>query len=176
MTRLHNAQLHRNTDGYLAGTLRDAQDIRSLLVQHFWFPEGARSLEQVHAADLRRITWFRCHAGVNRIVLLANCFFCCSTVADCIMELNDGQTDRFRLPTRHNILKGFEWLLHDVQPGDSLFFYFSGGLCGLQCQMLKQGALKGGTSSCIGVHADPVVCLTAAASVLTQATEERSRT
>ena len=42
------------------------------------------------------------------------------------MELTDGQQDRFRLPTRHNILKGFEWLLHDVQPGDSLFFYFSG--------------------------------------------------
>lgn len=42
------------------------------------------------------------------------------------MELTDGQTDRFRLPTQRNILKGFEWLMQDLQPGDSLFFYFSG--------------------------------------------------
>jgi uncharacterized caspase-like protein len=46
------------------------------------------------------------------------------------MLLTDDHRDRFRLPTRRNILKGFEWLMTDLQAGDSLFFYFSGAPSG----------------------------------------------
>lgn len=34
--------------------------------------------------------------------------------------------DRQRLPTAANILQGLRWLLSDLQPGDSLFFHYSG--------------------------------------------------
>ena len=42
------------------------------------------------------------------------------------MLLTDNHRDRFRLPTRRNILKGFEWLMTDLVAGDFLFFYFAG--------------------------------------------------
>lgn len=43
-----------------------------------------------------------------------------------IMYLTDDHHDSSRLPTRRNILKGFEWLMKDLHSGDSLFFYFTG--------------------------------------------------
>lgn len=49
------------------------------------------------------------------------------------MMLTDDQADRFRLPTRRNILKGFDWLMRDLKSGDSLFFYFSGAHCEAGC-------------------------------------------
>lgn len=46
---------------------------------------------------------------------------------DSILILTDGQHDRHQnLPTEANILAGMHWLVEGAQPGDSLFFYFSG--------------------------------------------------
>ena len=42
------------------------------------------------------------------------------------MLLTDDHNDRMRLPTKRNILRGFEWLMRDLQDGESLFFYFAG--------------------------------------------------
>ncbi|KAF0424543.1 putative Metacaspase-1 [Gigaspora margarita] len=36
------------------------------------------------------------------------------------------QKDPSKIPTRANILRGMKWLVHDSQPGDSLFFHYSG--------------------------------------------------
>lgn len=46
--------------------------------------------------------------------------------ADNIKYLTDDRDDTLLHPTRHNILKGFGWLMTDLQPGDSLFFSFAG--------------------------------------------------
>lgn len=43
-----------------------------------------------------------------------------------IMMLNDHQQDPQYLPTKRNILNACTWLLRDSQPGDRLFFQFSG--------------------------------------------------
>ena len=40
----------RGTDSYLRGTLRDAQDIHRLLVEHFDFPEGVSKACNMAAA------------------------------------------------------------------------------------------------------------------------------
>lgn len=45
------------------------------------------------------------------------------------MVLRDDMDDMLLLPRKRNILKGFDWLMRDLQPGDRLFFYFSGGPC-----------------------------------------------
>lgn len=43
-----------------------------------------------------------------------------------MLILTDDQQDPSRRPTRVNILNAFRWLVNGVQPGDSLFFHFSG--------------------------------------------------
>eukprot|EP01012_Entosiphon_sulcatum_P019779 TRINITY_DN2472_c0_g1_i1.p1 TRINITY_DN2472_c0_g1~~TRINITY_DN2472_c0_g1_i1.p1 ORF type:complete len:520 (+),score=93.45 TRINITY_DN2472_c0_g1_i1:27-1562(+) len=43
-----------------------------------------------------------------------------------ILLLVDDQRDPNFLPTKENILNGVRWLVSDAQPGDSLFFSFSG--------------------------------------------------
>jgi len=43
-----------------------------------------------------------------------------------MMVLTDDQSDSRRLPTRENMLNGMRWLVAGAQPGDSLFFHFSG--------------------------------------------------
>ena len=40
--------------------------------------------------------------------------------------LLDDSHDPSQMPTRHNILEGIQWLLANAQPGDSLFFHYSG--------------------------------------------------
>lgn len=70
----------------LPGTLNDADEIHSLLVEEFDFPNTTENL----------------------------------------MILRDDDDDMMLQPTRRNILKGFHWLLGDLQSGDSLFLYFSG--------------------------------------------------
>lgn len=45
--------------------------------------------------------------------------------SDCIMVLTDDQKSRGK-PTRQNILAGMQWLTAGVQPGDVLFFHYSG--------------------------------------------------
>jgi hypothetical protein len=46
---------------------------------------------------------------------------------DVIRILTDDQVDqRKSLPTAANILAGMRWLVEGAEPGDSLFFYFSG--------------------------------------------------
>mmetsp|Transcript_9066 Transcript_9066/g.20195 ORF Transcript_9066/g.20195 Transcript_9066/m.20195 type:complete len:699 (-) Transcript_9066:2-2098(-) len=42
----------------------------------------------------------------------------------CVRTLTDD--DPRAMPTRRNILEGLHWLVEDVQPGDALFFHFSG--------------------------------------------------
>eukprot|EP00124_Ichthyophonus_hoferi_P003222 Ihof_evm4s267 gene=Ihof_evmTU4s267 len=43
-----------------------------------------------------------------------------------IVLLTDDNPNPIYMPTRQNIINSFGWLLHGVQPGDSIFFYFSG--------------------------------------------------
>lgn len=43
-----------------------------------------------------------------------------------ILVLTDDQMDPSRQPTKYNIFSAMNWLLADVQNGDSLFFYYSG--------------------------------------------------
>lgn len=43
-----------------------------------------------------------------------------------VLVLTDDQRDPMLLPTKENILNGVRWLVTDAQPGDSLFFSFSG--------------------------------------------------
>lgn len=54
----------------------------------------------------------------------------CWPASDCgsdnLLVLTDDHSDKFMLPTRRNIERGFEWLRRDIKAGDSLFFYFSG--------------------------------------------------
>ncbi|RIB09557.1 caspase domain-containing protein [Gigaspora rosea] len=40
--------------------------------------------------------------------------------------LTDDQKDPTRIPTKTNILAAMKWLVQDAQPGDSLFFHYSG--------------------------------------------------
>ena len=40
--------------------------------------------------------------------------------------LVDDNPDWRMRPTRQNMLQGFQWLVHGCQPGDSLFFHYSG--------------------------------------------------
>jgi hypothetical protein len=40
--------------------------------------------------------------------------------------LVDDNPDRQQHPTRQNMLQGFAWLVQGCQPGDSLFFHYSG--------------------------------------------------
>nr|XP_043615114.1 metacaspase-1-like [Erigeron canadensis] len=43
-----------------------------------------------------------------------------------ILMLTEEETDRYRIPTKHNIRMAMYWLVKDCQPGDSLVFHFSG--------------------------------------------------
>lgn len=40
--------------------------------------------------------------------------------------LRDDFPERHRHPTKTSIKNGMEWLMHNIRPGSSLFFYFSG--------------------------------------------------
>ncbi|ORY05241.1 metacaspase [Basidiobolus meristosporus CBS 931.73] len=42
------------------------------------------------------------------------------------LVLTDDQQDPSKIPTRNNILLGMKWLVEGAQPGDSLFFHYSG--------------------------------------------------
>ena len=43
-----------------------------------------------------------------------------------IMILTDDQKDPSKIPTKQNMLNGMAWLVQNAQPGDSLFFHYSG--------------------------------------------------
>jgi metacaspase-1 len=43
-----------------------------------------------------------------------------------IRVLTDDQTDPTKQPTKHNIEEGMKWLVEGAQPGDSMFFHYSG--------------------------------------------------
>ncbi|KAK9819981.1 hypothetical protein WJX72_004748 [[Myrmecia] bisecta] len=43
-----------------------------------------------------------------------------------ILLMTDDQADPNLVPTRRNILQGLRWLVQGCQPGDSLFFHYSG--------------------------------------------------
>ncbi|KAI7727875.1 hypothetical protein M8C21_005860 [Ambrosia artemisiifolia] len=43
-----------------------------------------------------------------------------------ILMLTEEETDRYRIPTKHNIRMAMYWLVQGCQPGDSLVFHFSG--------------------------------------------------
>mmetsp|Transcript_134244 Transcript_134244/g.326237 ORF Transcript_134244/g.326237 Transcript_134244/m.326237 type:complete len:537 (-) Transcript_134244:215-1825(-) len=45
---------------------------------------------------------------------------------DSMLILTDDNPNRQFQPTRDNIMRGFQWLVQDVQPGDVLFFHYSG--------------------------------------------------
>lgn len=57
--------------------------------------------------------------------------------AENIILLTDDQLEFTKLPTRHNIMKGFQWLMRDLKTGDSLFFYFAGAA--QRCQAFETG-------------------------------------
>ena len=38
----------------------------------------------------------------------------------------EDERDRFKLPTKQNIMMALQWLIQGCQPGDSLVFYYSG--------------------------------------------------
>ena len=46
--------------------------------------------------------------------------------AQSVRTLTDDQKDPTRQPTKANILRDIKWLAEGAQPGDSLFFHFSG--------------------------------------------------
>ncbi|MCO5558560.1 hypothetical protein L7F22_012145 [Adiantum nelumboides] len=43
-----------------------------------------------------------------------------------IILLTEDQTDRYKIPTKHNIKMAMYWLVKDCKPGDSLIFHYSG--------------------------------------------------
>ncbi|KAJ8755228.1 hypothetical protein K2173_019026 [Erythroxylum novogranatense] len=43
-----------------------------------------------------------------------------------IVMLTEEETDRYRIPTKHNMRMALHWLVQGCQPGDSLVFHFSG--------------------------------------------------
>lgn len=43
-----------------------------------------------------------------------------------ILLLTEDQDDEEKMPTKEKIMAGFDWLLGDVEPGDELFFQYSG--------------------------------------------------
>ncbi|KAK4769180.1 hypothetical protein SAY86_027330 [Trapa natans] len=43
-----------------------------------------------------------------------------------VIVLSEQESDPNRIPTKHNILAALRWLVHGVQPGDSLVFHYSG--------------------------------------------------
>ncbi|CCE61195.1 hypothetical protein TPHA_0A01110 [Tetrapisispora phaffii CBS 4417] len=43
-----------------------------------------------------------------------------------IVRLTDDQTNMVCVPTRANMIRAMHWLVKDAQPGDSLFFHYSG--------------------------------------------------
>uniref|UniRef100_A0A7S4QP01 C2H2-type domain-containing protein n=1 Tax=Alexandrium monilatum TaxID=311494 RepID=A0A7S4QP01_9DINO len=49
-----------------------------------------------------------------------------SASPDCMMVLTDDNPDRRLQPTRANVMRSFQWLAQGVQPGDVLFFHYSG--------------------------------------------------
>eukprot|EP00906_Rhabdomonas_costata_P004010 RCo006017 len=51
-----------------------------------------------------------------------------------IVVMDEGQVDAELLPTRENVLRMLDWLTEDAQPGDALFFGFSGHGTQLQRQ------------------------------------------
>lgn len=51
------------------------------------------------------------------------------------------EVEGFHLPTRENILDGFDWLTKNLQGQDSLLFYYSGH--GLRTQDLKEEEIDG---------------------------------
>jgi uncharacterized caspase-like protein len=55
-----------------------------------------------------------------------NSVFGFPNTADCMVCLTDDNPDPNYQPTRQNIINAMNWLVADAQPGDSLFFHFSG--------------------------------------------------
>ncbi|CAA3007555.1 Hypothetical predicted protein [Olea europaea subsp. europaea] len=43
-----------------------------------------------------------------------------------ILMLTEEETDRYKIPTKHNIRMAMSWLVQGCQPGDSLVFHYSG--------------------------------------------------
>ncbi|KAM7251406.1 hypothetical protein ACFE04_023289 [Oxalis oulophora] len=60
---------------------------------------------------------------LNMKELLISCF---GFVEQSFLILTDAETSAELKPTRKNIERGLQWLVHNCTPGDSLVFYFSG--------------------------------------------------
>lgn len=45
---------------------------------------------------------------------------------DDMVVLTDDSTNQMNIPTKYNMLRAMEWLVSDAQPGDCLFFHYSG--------------------------------------------------
>jgi hypothetical protein len=95
-----------------------------LLVQSFGYSPGEDSAEAAAARTgdgqkwrLRRHTAAAGRVGHTVAV---------RTHADEMHILRDDFPERHRHPTKTSIKNGMEWLMHNIRPGSSLFFYFSG--------------------------------------------------
>jgi hypothetical protein len=67
-----------------------------------------------------------CINDVHHMRAILTSMYGFSSSSGCMKILTDDQSDTRRQPTRSNILSAFDWLVEDVQPGDVLFFHFSG--------------------------------------------------
>lgn len=67
-----------------------------------------------------------CINDVHRVRGLINKMFGFPTSPDSMLVLTDDSSDMQFRPLRNNILRGFQWLVDGVQPGDCLFFHYSG--------------------------------------------------
>lgn len=45
---------------------------------------------------------------------------------DDMVILTDDQSNPQNIPTKQNIIRAMQWLVHDSRPNDSFFFHFSG--------------------------------------------------
>lgn len=95
----------------LKGTAQDVKNMRDLLVDQFSFP-----IESILILAGTAAAFFNHHAfsfkHVSRYLYsMWNTFV---------------EEELYKPPTRKNIEDGFKWLVSDIQPGDSLVFYFAG--------------------------------------------------
>eukprot|EP00923_Selenidium_pygospionis_P040529 GHVN01069944.1.p1 GENE.GHVN01069944.1~~GHVN01069944.1.p1 ORF type:complete len:689 (+),score=131.78 GHVN01069944.1:2201-4267(+) len=67
-----------------------------------------------------------CIHDVKRIKSTISQLYRFPTTPERMTVLTDDNKDKRFHPTRANILNGFRWLTSDAQPGDALFFHFSG--------------------------------------------------
>jgi len=117
-------------------------------------PRATFSRSEVGRRTLRKREGASFSGDENRI---GNCRGTSSALGGCINDANcmkyllisrfgfrpenmrlllDDNPDIRQHPTRQNMLEGFAWLVQESQPGDSLFFHYSGLQCSkFRCEM-----------------------------------------